>query len=865
MIITPRRQRSRIKAPSDAPAATKFVPIGSLSRSTFEDAQVGMSVMWKETANATIITNSPGNSLRLNLHSPTRFAVKFATNELTDTNIDGDRHRPRMGWMAVRTYTDPTAPGDWTYIRPTYSPGGGLFVHDFDGDCMVEIRPVGQCDAEGASPALESMRTSEEGAAADRGMWWEIAGFYVNEECEFDLVSIEQQPIKVLTFSDSNGAGNTDPETGSDSYELESPRYALIGQGTGVSSWDPRGTNVQWFTALLESYASARGVALDVGTNNHGGAYQTVCGPNTRANIQGFWPGFYKDGIDRIFTPFQDGDSITGGAYHLPGWSPDLVMLSSFANDLLRAIYEYAGSFGAAGESYFRGATVQANAKALCDYVLTTFTNAKMFVVQSWQTDAGAGGIVDTMTRIKNAFTAGGGTGRTFQNNNTAGAEGTTGLFISLADYAAQLGLSTTLNLGALHLGATKHAAVAAAIGPTFNTWFDTATGTVYLDTVNGNDGNAGTFAAPKKTFAGTGTSWTRLGVFRGSNMGSISLGASGTVGLPKTIFAVGSGAAPIATAIATNSKSNVRIRGIDVQGMVTITTGTGITLSHCKVHGSGTHGFSISGGTVLIEFSDIYGNTSNGIEISGGTVTTKRCTIHGNDNGVRVATGATFTDDRSHVYENAKRGIWTNGGTTTVKNAKLAMVAAPPANNIGDLTTFHGASYCDGGTANLYNVFFYNAAVNGNLGYSIRSLGAGITNYRNCVFDRVLVLTNPYILVDAVGGSGNIGTATNNVFLNAASDALLCAYGASYAAILSNLKTIPAWKALTSRTGSMDSSSTNTSIESETSATSSFVADLSAMPSAAIVAGVDLSATFTTDYFNRTRTSWVTGPWGIQ
>ena len=116
MIITPRRQRSRIKAPSDAPSATKFVPIGSLSRSTFEDAQVGMSVMWKETANATIITNSPGNSLRLNLHSPTRFAVKFATNELTDTNIDGDRHRPRMGWVAVRTYTDPTAPGDWTYI-----------------------------------------------------------------------------------------------------------------------------------------------------------------------------------------------------------------------------------------------------------------------------------------------------------------------------------------------------------------------------------------------------------------------------------------------------------------------------------------------------------------------------------------------------------------------------------------------------------------------------------------------------------------------------------------------------------------------------------------------------------------------------
>ena len=63
-------------------------------------------------------------------------------------------------------------------------------------------------------------------------------------------------------WAGGGGAGNTDPETGSDSYELESPRYALIGQGTGVSSWDPRGTNVQWFTALLESYASARGVAL---------------------------------------------------------------------------------------------------------------------------------------------------------------------------------------------------------------------------------------------------------------------------------------------------------------------------------------------------------------------------------------------------------------------------------------------------------------------------------------------------------------------------------------------------------------------------------------------------------------------------
>ncbi len=862
--ILPRKGRAPLKAPSDAPTR-RYVAASSLSTAAGEDAQLVMSVAWKRTAGGTFITNSTGNTMTVSLRSPSAFAVRFGSGENTDTNLDGVRHRPRMGWIAVRAFTDFSNRGAWTYIRPTYSPGGGAFIHSFAGDSFVEIRPVGPCDAEGASPALESMRTSEEGAAADRGMWWEVEGFYVNTEAVFDVVRIPNFPIEVLTLSDSNAGGYVDPESGGEYYGIEAPRNALIGQGTSISYWDKRGSNVQWYQKLLDGYCDARGLYLDIATENHGGAWQAVCGPNTRANLEGFWPGVYQDLVDRYLTPFQDGDSIIGGAYHLNGgaWRPGLIMPFSFANDLLRGLYEFAGLFGASGEAYFRGSTLQTNVKALADSLLTTFPDAKVCAVTSTQTDAGAGGATDTMARVRLAFTAGGGSGRKFQNGATAGAEGATGLFLALSDYAATTGITTVLSSSnpKLHYTDSEHTKIVDVISPIFAPWFDTARGVIYVDGVAGNDANAGTFALPKKTIPASG--YTRLGLKRGSTYTTITVPASGTSGVPVTYFAWGTGSAPVVTAINTNAKSNVVVHGIDVNGMVTIASGTGIRIVHCTVRGSGTHGFSITGGTVTIDFTEIHSNTNNGINMTAGTVTARGLVVHGNEHGVKVA-GGTFTHDRSHIYDNTKRGIWTAGGASVGTNSKLAMIATPPVNDTADLTTFHGASYNDGGTAAFYNCFFFNGSTNGRLAYAIRALSSGQTTFKNCVFDRVRIETTPYILAESVGASGNIAAASNNVYLGASDIDILFGYGASWAAILGNLKTFAGWTALTARTGGMDAASKRVTNESGASVSSSMADDAALMPTDLTGAGADLSATFTKDYFKRTRTAWDVGPWAV-
>lgn len=852
------KPRSRYSMPSSAPV-NKFVPISSLSVGVGEDAQVVLSAFYKKTTRGTYVTNSPGNSGYLCPRAIGRFAIHFGSGENTDSTSLGRRHRPRMGRIAIRAFTDLQNRGEWTYVVPSFSAGGGAFIHEFTSpNQFIEFRPVGPCDAEGSSPALESMRTSEESGIADRGMWWEITGFSVNAEARFDLVRIPQFKKEVLSQSDSNGAGNTEPTAGGAYYENESPRAALIGQAINSSFWDPIGINGQWKIGLHEAHCASRGFHLDLAASHHGGAHQTVCGPNTRANIEAFWPGYYLDLIDRMFSPFHGSTSILDSLHFSGGtWRPREVDVDSFANDLLRAVYEYLNLFGASGEQYFSGATIQANAKALADYIIATVPTAKMFVVSSSQTDAGAGGVVDTMARVRAAFTGGGGTGRMFQNGATTGAEASIGLFMSLSDYAATTGIPTTLT-AVTHYTQAQHAAIVTAILTIYSTWFDQAFGIIYVDGTDGNNANAGTYASPKKTATGAGSA-AMIGIKRGTDGGALSLAASGTSTVPKTVFAYDTGAAATLTSLNTNAKSNVWIHGLTVTGGITVASGTGIRFSHVIAAGHTSHGWNISGGTVTLEQCEGNTNGGNGFNITGGTITGRLTRASGNVGSGVLCSGGTFTEDGPHIHSNDSHAFSNTGGTVTMRNGKISTKDEPAA-------SFLAAVQGTAGTTTIEQMHIHDAADDGTTpSYWIHAHSTNVLAVRNCVFSRFAPSqVNGLVWLYSFGASGNIRQWQNCAFADDSDQPFRYGYGVNLGELA-----LPGHSVIYSTFRTWTDKSARILAQNSVMGTLGFTATASSeitddAPAAGTIAeGIGASIGVTKDYFKRTRVDANAGPWG--
>ena len=844
--------------PADAPTA-KFVSILSMSVATSDDAQAVMSVAWRITTHG-YACNSPQNSMILAPVGIERFAVKFSSADLTDTNLEGVRHRPRMGRIAWRTFTDLQSRGAWNYAKPTYSPGGGLFIHEFAArSCFIEIRPVGPCDAEGSDAALESMRMAEDGAAADRGMWWEIEGFYVNEEARFDLVSVAAMPFRVLSHSDSNGAGNTEPDSGSTVDVVESPRAALILQGISSSSWDDRGSNAQWHTIWFETFCAERGLFTDFAACHHGGRHQSACGPNQRANIKGFWPGYYPDLIDSFFEPFPGGPSITDPQHWANGWTEDVAKIDSYANDELRRFFELSGDFGAAGENYFGGSQIQASVKALADYVTTTRPAAKMFAVTTTQSDAAG---VDTLAKVKAGYIAGAPNGRGFRYGTTPGvSEDSKGLFLALSDYAT--GAPTQFGSGIrTHYTATEHAAIAAAIKSPWDSWFDSSFVVKYVDGANGNDANPGTYASPKKTAAAAISGATWLMLKAGTSCGSLTLAASGTSTAPVRVSTYGVGASATLSALNTNSKSNIWIYGVRVTGGtvgVTIAGGTGVRLSHVVADGNSSHGWSITGGTVTLESCEGNSNGGDGFNVAGGTITARRTIAHDNTGfGIRWTAG-TFTGDGDRFYSNSSHQVSNAGATVTLRNGKIASKIHSIASL---LAIVHGTA----GTTVLEQMHLHDSNEdNSTASYYVQALSTNRIAWRNCVFSRFTPSdVNGLIWIGSFGASGNVDQAQNSAHDDSSTQIYRFGYGATFGDLSLPGHSVDwtTFKTWTDRSGRPLAQNSVMGATGITATASGAIVD--EIPAAGTLSkGIGAAIGVSKDYFRRVRSAANAGPWG--
>ena len=863
---------SPVEVGEAAPAA-RFVAISSLSVHHQNDAQVVISSGWNRTAAGTFIANSPKNAILLKLRSATLIYPVLSSSKLSTVNADGTLLGPRLGYFAGRYFTDDTSRGSMTYFRPQAQAAnaGSCGFHGLDGTTrFFEFIPNGPGDGDNCTPALASMTVPADDVDAEFGMFWELIGFIVNDDAVFDLVDVSQLIIEIDEHGDSNDGGYTAPTSGGASYSLRQARTGLVTEAISNESFAPAGARVQWIQQFFDAYFSARNLAQDIRGNVHGGSWQGTMGAATRAYIEStLWAGAYQDLIDRRNNVFHDDTEVTSGSHWTGGTRrPKLVTIGSFVNDSIRALLEYFGSTFPI-DSAFRGATHQASVKALLDAITAEFPEAKILVHTGVYTDLGLGSsagvpYVDTNQRTEDACCAGSPNGRAFQNNGTSGSEGTTGLYLPLSDFSAQTGISTTINLGSVHFTEAQHTAIKNAVNSVFSTWLDAALGIVYVNSATGNNANAGTFAAPKATISGAGSSWTYLAL-SGTFAETITVSASGTQYAPKTIFRYGSTAS--VTAINTNSKNHVLVHGVTATGSTgfTIAAGTGIRLSHVTASGCSTAGAAISGGTVVVEYSS-FSACGIGLNLSGAAaVTGRRNTYSGNTNGVKTAGAATLVDDRSHLYESAGHGYHVTAGTVTLTNCKLGT----KVNAVGVFDTW-AAVWVEGGQANIYNSIF--AIVNGtdflsggSIAYAIRATGSGLVQYKNNVFTANSNVYSTYVWADTVGASGNIVAAVGNVYEDIGI-AFKFATGVSLGGAIP--RDYATWRAFLDRSGNVigvDGAYGATLVAAD--GESDIVDDKPGTTSIANGIGANLAATFTRDYFRVTRPSsgaWDAGPWII-
>jgi len=845
-----------------------FTPITDLSVSAHEDAQVVLSPAYDRTADGTFVTNSPNNPATIRLRAATLALAVYRNARMSARNANGEEWRPRLGYVAMRRFTSFAAKGDPTIARPS--------MHDADvGSCgfsgldgttaLYEWTPCTPGDGENCTTKMESMVLPEH-AGSEHGMYWELAGFVTNREAVFDLVSISRFRLREKQDGDSNSPGGyLEPESGSTNFNLRQARNGVLGQPASDIPYDVRGSTRQWPTLLMDEYASTRGFDRDVNSAAHGGRFQGIMGPNTRASLSAqFWTNLYLDVIDTLDKPFHQSTPWTSGAHWSGGaWRPHVWLLGSAKNDWLRRAFEIAGAFGAAGEEYFGGATYQGGIKATLDALLALCPDTAVLAHTSAEID---GGGVDTYARFKAACIAGGADGRAFQDGSTPGAEGATGLYLSLQRDGAAAGLPTNMSTAPLHWTATQHAALVSAVKALVFSWLDAALGIKFVDSATAG-GGTGTFAAPFNTIAAAGSSWTMLAL-KGTFAEKLTLGASGTAGKPKVVYsysgtAVISGGAGARDCIDTGGHSNVWIHGVDLSGGIVglkIASGTGVRASHVLAHGCTSHGISIAGGTVTLETCDGYSNAGQGLDVSGAaSVTGRRNTWRQNTgSGVRVSGTAVVLEDGVHVHSNTDYGYRASAGTATLRNSKVAVGTAPAA--------FNSATMADGGTLLLENCLLHNGSADpAVITYLVRATGSGRVGWENCIFQKATNDLATFVWVDAVGASGNITKAKNTAHLNSGQP---LKYAVGPTLIGAATYDYAGWRALTDRSGvQLDVGSAHGATGLSVTPSSDVLTDRPTAATASIARnlGTNLSASFTRDFLRRTRPAsgaWDAGPW---
>jgi hypothetical protein len=349
-------------------------------------------------------------------------------------------------------------------ISPQLSDAGHIFIANLDDSVstLVRMEPTHLPWAKGMSFAFESIRSVDQGGT-EHGEFWDLIGFVADEGCTFGNASFVIPRKKFLVIGDSINSGSVSGGTtithrSAATYLVDAiSNPPLTFPASLESSWDQRGSHAGFVRKLIDNWATnSTGTTPDPNVLNHRwpnivnlsrpGQWQGTMGPLQRVVHTVTVPGFYSDMINRYYRRRLGASDFSDAADWTGGWAPDLVIIASFANDMLRGIFESNYSVLLGGESYFRGTAVKdaigSRTTGLIAAIIAKWPSAKILVVGSSMTDAtnssywGVSPATDTMAQI------------------TAGVDGTSpSTHFAFQSGGADYGYGFTRNMSAMSLG----------------------------------------------------------------------------------------------------------------------------------------------------------------------------------------------------------------------------------------------------------------------------------------------------------------------------------------------------------------------------------------------------------------------------
>lgn len=465
----------------DSAAENQRVEFADLTKSFVGGSGVHVSMwpgFWDPTADKTTDAGGTGAAVRTNqtgaritfpvVTGTTFFAVHFDRSIWDAVNGNGQQWTARPSFWRVRRLIDGVY-NSWRYgLRPSSSPGGWVIDHDLDPESTYryELEPTHYTDHEnfGTSalsptvPLGDYMREPEitgvvNYVAAEQGAFQQISAFSIDADATYAVITYSGTSKKATFICDSNVHGLVLAQTGSATVEIAS------GNGLGTVEVDARGHAITGVRQAFENYCTTNGYRPIIHNISYGGLFLADV-PDT------VFAGYSFLGVHGLATPpisryakrtgYYRADATREGRANPSGWAPDLVIVALCTNDQVLGFSYAALGTGTPEFLAFSGTPFRDATKALANAIHATYASAKVLMVNNQFSDAVFGGIVATHQLFEDAM------GPSHLNFPQAWGR--------YVDIRAAVSTSVIPDaFASLHLTATQHTAVAAALAADIN------------------------------------------------------------------------------------------------------------------------------------------------------------------------------------------------------------------------------------------------------------------------------------------------------------------------------------------------------------------------------------------------------------
>lgn len=453
--------------------------ISALTRSADNNAQVIISpAFWTDnvTTPTYFRTNQVSASMVVRVTNTSVFGITIGTSCYSTNTCRCFVFSTRRSSSSDLVHSEI----NWQHnIQPVIGKSYDLFMEDLDPNQEYTIQIVTTIGADdpAADVSFESMMQPQDGAV-NYGQFVDITGFAHSTGATFLEVKYTKPRKKFYILSDSNAEGTVTPAgVDAEYYEWTSARFNLITNQTSVAVFnnDVRGSIVQWEWTIIETYCKNNGYIPVVVNNSHGGAWQGQMGTFTRAAHTAFWPGCYLDCIDRFkYRTNYSNTDFTVTSDWTGGWSPDVILLGSFENDVLQRYYEITYINGLhPTEIYFDTTRIKdsiarddGNPASIIRALRLQWSSAKLFIYTAHNNQAVAHASITTKDYIKQGIAQdlanyyGFAVGQTEYNSNV-------GRYVDIEQYSAITGLDPITS--ALHPTAAEHEGIRLALQSEFD------------------------------------------------------------------------------------------------------------------------------------------------------------------------------------------------------------------------------------------------------------------------------------------------------------------------------------------------------------------------------------------------------------